>query len=191
MKRLIIAVTGASGSGKSTFAKALEKKADVDVLEINDVVTKYHAFSGKDKFGTRIVKLNQLSSLTKKELAKRKSKNVVLVGHLAPELSIKYDIAVVTRCKPALLAKRLEKRAYPKEKLRDNIVSEAVDYCGVAIIAKCNEVYEIESESDKSAVMKYIAALSKGKKVKKPKQKQINNLNGLLELIKDGNKYGL
>ncbi len=189
---LLIAVTGTPGSGKSTFARRLGKSlGDSLIIEINELVKRYRLYSKKDRFGTMIVDLGRLNRNVAGLLRKKKTCTVILVGHLAPELRLRYRIAVVTRCRLGELVKRLEKRKYPREMMVENIASEAIDYCGTRISGKCSELYEAGTDADKRKLIKYIVSVSKGSRAKRPKLEIIDELHGLTSLIKSGNKYGL
>lgn len=192
MKKLIIAVTGASGAGKTHFAAMLKKKIkDAQIIEINNIVNAHSVYSKRDKFGTKIVKLRELNRRLNTGIRNSEGKVVVVVGHLAPELNFHSDIAVIVRCNLATLVKRLEMRKYPKEKIKDNIISEAFDYCGLKIAEKVKESYEVESGKDKKIIIAYILYRLAGKKVRKPISMQLNKFKELLELINNGNRYGL
>lgn len=191
MNRLIVAITGTPGTGKSELATVLSKKIPgSSILEINDIVNKYKLYSKKNKFGTKIVDLGRLNKKLSVEL-KRKNGTVIIAGHLAQELRFRCDVAVVTRCGLVKLAERLNKRKYAKEKAAENLVAEATDYCGLKMIGRCRNTYEVETRSEKSRIMSYIVALSKGKAAKKPTKRQIDELGDLIKLVKGGNKYGL
>jgi adenylate kinase len=191
MHHLLIAITGTPGVGKSTFSKKLASElGDSDLIEINDLVDKHELYSGKDEFGTKIVNLGKLNKILSGELGKRR-KHVILVGHLAPELRLRYDIAIVLRCDLKKLVKRLERRDYPREKLAENIISEALDYCGLKIAQKSKETYEIETVGTQKDIIAYTVAVSHGEKTEKPKQKRINKMEDLLMILKAGNEYGL
>ncbi len=157
-----IAVTGVPATGKTTFSKRLKKALQetgrkVFIVELNDLVDQYHLYGSVDKLGTRIVDVKRLSSSVRKTLSGRGSgaEVSIIVGHLAPELDVKYDLALVTRARLTTLLQRMKARRYPKEKIRDNIVSETFDYCGARIKKRTN-VIEIESEKDKAAAISYI-----------------------------------
>jgi adenylate kinase len=191
MHYLLIAITGTPGVGKTTFSKKLASKLeDSDLIEINNIVDKHELYSEKDDFGTKIVNLGKLNDILIGELRKKR-KHIILVGHLAPELKLKYDIAIVLRCGLEKLSKRLEKRQYRSEKLAENIISEALDYCGLKVAGKSKETYEIETVAGQKKIFEYIIAVSQGKKTKKPDERRINKMNDLLVMVKKGNKYGL
>ncbi len=159
---------------------------DSSLIEINDIVNSKRLFSSLDKFGTKIVKLRPLENELYEEIKKSRSSAVLIVGHLASELSIKPDIAIVTRAGLGLLIKRLNAREYQKEKLWDDVVSEALDYSGSRMAEKCKECYEIEKKADSDKMVRYLVARSSGKKVKKPVFKRIEKLKELEALIRSG-----
>ncbi len=190
---LVIAITGTPGTGKSTFAKTLsDKLKGSKLVEINDIVESKKLFSKVEKDGTKVVKLNELSKeISDLSSEAKKESHVILVGHLAPDLKISPDIVVVTRLELKELARRLEARGYGKEKIRENIISESVDYCGVRSREMCGETYEVETDSQKSEMISYITALASGKKGNPPEKREISMLSSLLDLIDEDNVYAL
>ncbi len=190
---LLIAVTGTPGSGKTSFAKELQRALpNSKVIEVNDVVDQYKLFSRIDKMGSKVVKLKELEKkvqqLIKDEL---KSSHLIIVGHLVCELKIKQDMTVVIRIGLNELINRLEVRKYEKEKIKENIVSESVDYCGTKAKDTCKETYEVETDSDKAEIIEYIVSKASGKPSKEPDKKEINKIDEILDLVANGNKYSL
>jgi adenylate kinase len=188
--KLVIAVTGTPASGKTTFAKALAKELKAQLIEINDVVKEKHLFSHKDRFGTMVVMLPELSTALK-DMLQNASGTVVVVGHLAPELNVKYNAAVVVREKLKVIAERERKRGYPLEKIRDNLIAEATDYCGSLMRGKVTDTYEVETESDKKAITEYFKSLTHGRSTMRPKTIEIDKLKEIIDMVKNGNKYKL
>jgi broad-specificity NMP kinase len=186
MKRLLIGITGSPGTGKSHLAKRLGKTLpDATILELNLIAKKKGLFLGVDSDGAKIVDLKRLSSTARNE-ARRNKKTTILVGHLVPELELKYDIIVVMRANLQVLEKRLSVRHYKKKKLSDNLVCEALDYCGLLCKKKAKEVYEVETEKEKRLAIEYITKVASGKKARKPKARTINKMGELLGLLKKG-----
>jgi len=89
------------------------------------------------------------------------------------------------------LSERLEKRRYPKGKIRENLVAEATDYCGVQSRKICKNTYEVENDADKRRMVSYVDDVSAGIRTKGPERKEIDKLHDLFSLIKNGNRYGL
>ncbi|MFI5412751.1 MAG: AAA family ATPase [Candidatus Micrarchaeales archaeon] len=185
-------MTGTPGTGKTYLAKRIASSIkNSSIIELNDLVGRHKLFTKKDKFGTKIVQLGRLNTVLASELKKNKSKVIVIVGHLAPELRYKSNIAIVTRSGLEKLSRRLKERKYPDEKSAENLASEALDYCGLKMLENCRETYEVETDSDKNRILSYLKLLSSGKKTKKPKRKSINKFSDLLKLVKNGNRYRL
>ncbi len=170
----LIAITGTPATGKSRLARAVMRKCrNSAVIEINDVVKSKHLFSGLDIYGSMVVDRKRLSEEIR-GIAKgkaRSGKTVIVVGHLAPELSLRYGIAIVTRAKLKTLVARMRRRGYPQGKIRENIEAEALDYCGKAMKGKCKELYEVESGDEISRVIGYIEKVCAGVKAPKPKSR--------------------
>jgi len=189
---MIIGVTGTPAAGKSTFAKEiLGELPDSEMIELNDIVERFKLFSGTDKTGSRIVRLAELAAKMKEIIKKSgNNRNLIVVGHLVPEIKLRYDMIVVVRANLKELIKRMEKRNYQKEKIRENIVSESIDYCGVKSMEGCTETYEVESEKERKEILNYIKERDNGKSANKPEAKEISKMSELLELVTDGNTYG-
>ncbi len=161
MRRIIIGVTGTPGSGKSRFAAALALRLrSFALIELNELVERHHCYSGADRWGTKIVEADALSRALGSEL--RGIGNCILVGHLLPELRLRPHMVVVTRVSLTRLAARLKARGYPLEKIRDNIICEATDYCGAKCAARQSNVYEVESGAEKRRLIAFIEASAKG-----------------------------
>jgi broad-specificity NMP kinase len=190
--KLIVAVTGTPGTGKSTFAKELEAKLDsCEVIEVNDLVNRHKLYSSIDEFGSKIVDIKRLDRILEREIKKADCSVILIVGHLVPELDIKPRIVIVLRENLKTLVKRLQKRGYAKGKIRENIVSEAVNYCGARSRKLCKNTYEVLGKADKRSAMLYISGISRGVKAIEPKRREIDELHELIGLIKNGNTYGL
>jgi broad-specificity NMP kinase len=179
-------VTGTPGTGKSLFAKRISARVrNSRIIEVNDIVKAHRLYSGTDSYGSKIVRIKALDSALKKEV--RNSAGLVLVvSHLVPDLNAGQRITVVLRLGLKPLMQRLRKRGYPKGKINENLIAEALDYCGAGVASKCPEVYEAESARDRLALMRYIIAVYGGKRRSKPKKASINKMGDLLRLINEG-----
>lgn len=142
-------------------------------------------FSGKDKDNAKIVKMRQLEKKLKEEIKKIHS-NVVLVGHLAADLNLRYDICIVTRCNLAKLRKIMKARGYSEDKIKENVTAEALDYCGINAERKARELYEVETDKEKRDILRYLKNVLSGKRAAKPRIKPKSKMNELLVLIKSG-----
>jgi broad-specificity NMP kinase len=192
-KKLIISITGTPATGKSTFAKKLsDELKDSKIVELNDVVEQYKLFSSIDKMGSKIVKLEELEKKVKEIIDENIGKHdLIVVGHLVPEIKIDQDMIIVLRCSLSVLIKRQEERKYQEEKIKENIISESVDYCGVNSREQCAKTYEIETDDQKATMIGYIKDLKSGKSRQEPDKEEISKFKEMLDLITDGkNSYG-
>jgi adenylate kinase len=189
----LIGITGTPGVGKSTFAKRLARHIGAKIIEINDVVEEFKLFDKVDEEGSKIVNIRALSKKLKSIVGKL-DKSCIVVGHLLPDLSLHTDICITLRYDPLKLAKRLEARNYSKDKIRENLVAECMDYCGEKIASSKNtgEHYEINSgsEKQKSMIEQYIKAVANGKRARTPKFMPIESFKDLEKLAKLG-RYGI
>ncbi|WP_088819708.1 adenylate kinase family protein [Candidatus Mancarchaeum acidiphilum] len=152
-KPFLIAVTGSPASGKSYFSNELYqglldsfKPLDVKLIEVNDLVDKYNIYRGIDEFGSKLVNTVALKKVIE-ETVEDFDGVVILVGHLLADVKLPYDIAIVKREHLRKLESRMIKRGYQRGKIRENLISEALDYCGENI-ASPNSVLEIRSNKD-------------------------------------------
>ncbi len=125
---MIIVVSGTPGTGKSLLAKDLAKKLKFEYLDVNKLIKEQKLYDSYDKKrACFIVDLNKLNRFLIKVI---KNKNMIVDGHLSHFLPKKYvDWCIITKCDLKILKKRLEKRRYNKEKIRENLDSEIFDVC--------------------------------------------------------------
>ena len=120
---------------------------------------------------------------------KSKKGTIIFVGHLVPELDIRFDIAVVLRLDLEKLLKRLKERKYQRDKIAANIIAETLDYCGENVQA--DEKFEVEANKQINKITSYIIARLESKKSKKPNSIQINKLEQLKKFVKKHKEFGL
>lgn len=203
IKMIVIGITGSPGTGKTYFSKMVRDKFNgANIIELNDIIKERKAFTGIDNEGTMIVDIKKLNKIVRRQLAMfaeigrktRKKQAIIYIGHLVPELSIRLDACFVMRSRLALLGKRMAARGYSREKIRENLVSEAVDYCGAKAAGISKKVYEVETYAEKKNALKILRGLLKhgpaktGKKQATPK-KSIDKMPELLRMIKNKNIY--
>lgn len=174
----VIAITGTPGSGKTTIANKLSKRIRNSVLiRVNEVVKEKGLFSSYSKDGARIVKMRELQKELEKRVRASKG-TVILEGHLLCEMKIKGATAIVIREHLARLRPRLLKRGYSTAKIRDNLVSEAIDYCGERAARNYTRTFEIIS--GKAAVAEILHIMGG----KTPKKGELDMLSELPAIIK-------
>lgn len=134
-----IVITGSVGVGKTTVSQALGERLKMKVLHVTDYVKEHRLYSGEED-GELVVKMNSL----KKEL--NPMRHIIMESHLLCEFKLSDSIVVVLRCDPKKIRGRLELRGYSPQKIRDNLETEALDYCTINAIENYGEarVHEID-----------------------------------------------
>jgi adenylate kinase len=161
--RLVVAVSGTPGTGKSVFARTLAKKLGARLVDLNALIKKRKIYK-KDADGTLIA--DPIKVRTEfAHLIKNLRGSVVVEGLLAHFLQPKYiSHVVVLRTKPSVLEKRLRKRGYALKKIKDNVESEALSIIlwEAVKIHGAKKVYEIDTTKLKAqtAVKLFLRALA-------------------------------
>jgi len=138
-----IALTGTPGTGKTSVA-CLLREAGECVVDLNDVAASFGLLGQYDRRRrTREVDLKALARHLARALPKEGT--VFLEGHIAHLLPV--DRAIVLRCAPAVLRRRLARRGYPAAKIRENCLAEALDEITIEAVARLGKgrVFEIET----------------------------------------------
>jgi adenylate kinase len=155
-----IALTGVPGTGKTEIAAALSK-IGFEVVSLNEVVEKEKLWRGVDEFGSKIVNLKKLEREVNKIL--KRKRRCVVEGHLACEMKLNCDVAVVCRTKPALLKKRLKERGYSEKKVNENVMCELLDYCTILSLKNYKKVYEIRTDGTVRESVGRVMRITKGR----------------------------
>lgn len=128
MKTII--VTGTPGTGKTTLAKKLAKRLNYKYIDVAKLIKDNKLEEGYDKKRKcRIVDIKKLNSALIK-IIKNSEKPLIIDSHLSHYLPNKYvDLCIVTKCNLKALEKRLKKKGYDKNKIRENLDCEIFDVC--------------------------------------------------------------
>jgi adenylate kinase len=130
MKTII--VTGSVGTGKTTVAKVISRKLNYKYIDVNKTILDNDISEGYDKKRkTKIIDIKKLNTYLINEIKKSKNNSGIIIdSHLSHYLPKKYvDLCIVTKCNLKILEKRLKKRRYSKDKIRENLDAEIFDIC--------------------------------------------------------------
>jgi adenylate kinase len=151
---MLVAVTGTPGTGKTSVCKLLK---GVTVIDLRALAEEHSDLFSRDK---KRKSLDVDVKMLRKFIPKPDGVTV-LDGHLSHHM--KPDFAIVLRCSPEVLAKRLTKRRWSKAKIRENLEAEAVDVILIEAMDSCNEVFEIDTtEMTPLQVSKAVAEIIRG-----------------------------
>ena len=131
-----VAVTGTPGVGKTSACSLIKS---MTVYHVNDLVDELGLSSGYDrKRRTKEVDASKLA----KAVAKMDG-DMVLEGHFSHMLGP--DLAIVLRCSPSVLEKRLKNKGWAEAKVRENVEAEAVDVVLIEALENVSDVCEIDT----------------------------------------------
>jgi len=153
-----IVITGSPGTGKSVIARKLSSTMDLNLIDIA-AIARSSGLVGKNHEV-------DLGKLSRKLFFLKKEDDFIAEGHLACEIKLPCDLILALRCRPDILARRLKKRKYGKEKILENTLAEALDYCSQRV----EKVYgrkPLELETSGRTIIDSLALLKKAIKNKK------------------------
>lgn len=147
-RQKIIALTGTPGTGKSSSAKLLKKKGFA-VIELNSEIKKHRLYSSYDrKRKTYVADFGKIKAFLKKELKSKKyqSKTALIDSHLSHLLPASLvGAAVVLRCEPAILEKRLKRKGWSSGKIRENVEAEMIGLIEYEARKKHKKVFAVDA----------------------------------------------
>ncbi len=166
-----ICVTGVPGTGKTTIAKKLAKKLNYYYVDVNKLISKYKLSEGYDrKRKTKIVDVEELNKFLINQIKQfkknKKIKGVIIDSHLSHYLPKSYvDLCIVTKCSIKELNKRLKKKKFHKEKIKENLEAEIFDTCLNEALERKHKIFVV----DTSKISKKFSGYSESKILKATK----------------------
>ena len=153
----IIAVTGTPGTGKTTISKELAKKLSADHIDLNKYVLEHNKYSTYDlSRNCPIITQKSLRNAVLSEIMpnyrKTPSKWIIIDSHMSHFLPTKaISFLIIVGCsKLKTLERRLKKRKYTEQKVRENLDSEIFEICKIEAIERHPSAMYVDS-SKKSA----------------------------------------
>lgn len=147
-KPFVIALTGTPGTGKSKVARMLKKKGFA-IIDLNRVIRMRKLYSRYDKKRkTYVANMKKSEKFLRMELksGKHKNKTIIVDSHLSHLLPANLiDIVIVLRCDPEELEKRLKKKGWNAEKIRENAEAEIIGLIEYEARKKHGKVFAIDS----------------------------------------------
>src|SRR3989338_9387297 len=137
----VIAITGIPGTGKTYLAKKIAKHFNYQYINVKKLLKKNNLLINYDfKAKTYNVDVKKMNKLLIALITKSKN-NLFIDSHLAHYLPKKYvNLCIVCKCDLKELKKRLVKRGYSKQKIRENLDAEIFDVCYIEAVERKHKV---------------------------------------------------
>lgn len=181
MRNSVVGITGTPAAGKKTVGKIVAKIIGYEFLEINKLAKGLGAEVSKDEEGIDV----DTFLLYKKLPSLLKGRKAVVAGHLLPHClpNKSVNFVAVLRCSPSVLVQRYKERGYSHERMKSNIVAEAIDVCLSEALDtyKKSKVSEIDTSNKKPEQV----AEELIERFRKPKKREIGIINWLQLMIED------
>ena len=127
----IILITGTPGVGKTTIAKELASKMNVNYLGISDLVKKEKLYIELDsERNSLIVDIKKVKKKVNQIVVDSELSFIIeghFVGDVVPKTLV--DMIIVLRKNPHELKVILESRGYTEKKVYENLQAEILDVC--------------------------------------------------------------
>lgn len=138
LRGVLVAITGTPGTGKTSACDVLEGRGYV-VVDLDEIARREGCIVGRDDLrGSEEVDVDRL-----RERLRIPSKLSFLKGHYSHLLDV--NVAIVLRCSPGVLRRRLEARGWPAAKVRENVEAEAIDLITQEAVERAPLVYEVDT----------------------------------------------
>lgn len=130
--------------------KVINKYKSIEKLSLNK--NQYNKFLKNKKLRYNVLgqnfgdcKDNYLKNIFKK-IINKKNNGIIIDSHLSHYIPKRYvDLCIITKCELKRLKKRLEKRSYNKNKVRENIECEIFDVCYNEALEKKHNIIVINT----------------------------------------------
>jgi adenylate kinase len=137
---MLIALTGTPGVGKTQCAAILGKKGH-RIVDLNEMAISNDFIDGYDEErDSHIIDVQALDGFVQEEF---RGSDVVFEGHLSHLLSV--EMAVILRCNPLELKRRLTTKGWSECKILENVQAEILDVVKVEAHDRLERVYEIDT----------------------------------------------
>lgn len=154
---MIIAISGTPGTGKTQVAKALSKKLDCRLIELNVLAKERSIYCGyDDERKCDIVDIGKMEKEIKNISTKKEC--IIIESHYAHDMPS--DVLIVLRTNPKELKDRMQKRDWNEHKIEENIEAEIMEICKCEAIEMRKEVIEVDTtKKEPDDVAEEIASL--------------------------------
>jgi adenylate kinase len=139
-----VALTGTPGTGKSSVATLLQKHG-YTIVRLHQLAKEYKCTDGIDtKRSSQLIEIDKLNNTIKKTFAT--DTLVFFEGHLGHLLKA-MDKVIILRCHPKELKRRLKKKKWNTNKIKENVNAETIDVilCEAVEYHLTKNIFEIDT----------------------------------------------
>ncbi len=130
---VVIIISGTPGTGKTTIAKKITSLIKGIYVDVNKIISRHRLDEGYDKQrNCKIIDTKKLNKVIIEKIkeAKQQQKNIIIDSHLSHYLPPNVvDLCIITKANLKDIQKRLKKRHYSLDKIRENLDAEIFDVC--------------------------------------------------------------
>ena len=130
-KGTAVIVTGTPGTGKTTISRLLERELRASYVNPQSLIRREGMdFTYDDNRKTRIISPRHLLKAIRRR-AVQADHGLVIDSHISPETGPLPRLvrAIVLRCDPVILKRRLKRKRWSKSKIGENLLAEILDIC--------------------------------------------------------------
>ena len=147
MPRVII-IQGTPGTGKTTICRIISKKLNARHIDISKLVIKEKLYYETDEKRptTKVTDIKRTRQRLM-EIIKNTTKPLIIEGHYADIVpSNQISNVIILRLHPRILERRLRRRGWPEDKIKENVMAEVLDQCLINAIQAYgeNKIIEID-----------------------------------------------
>lgn len=137
---MLVAVTGTPGTGKTSACGVLARRGYA-VVDLDEIARRDGFIVGRD--------MARQTDEVDVEALRKNLRVPAKIGFVRSHYSHLMDVnlAVVLRCRPSVLRRRLEARGWPSAKVRENLEAEAIDLITQEAVERLPLVYEVDTTS--------------------------------------------
>ena len=146
---LVIIVTGTPGTGKTAIAKLLARHINGIYLSLNEIAKKYSDFTSFDiRRGSWVINEKKLTEHVVQVIREVKHNTLIIDTHFGDIIPNEYiSFIIILRTHPLELERRLKKRNWPNEKIRENVEAEILGTITYDILQNFSheKIFEIDT----------------------------------------------
>ncbi|TFF88770.1 MAG: AAA family ATPase [Promethearchaeota archaeon] len=154
----IITISGTPGCGKTSVAKVLAEKNKVKFISLNTIaIDKNFLIRTDSKRNTQIIDEEKIIDYLNNKIEKLKLKDIdylIIESHFSDIIPAHLiNFAIILRCHPDELLKRLENRGYSEKKIYENAQAEILGNCTSYFLEKNLRVPLIEVDTTHKTIL--------------------------------------